>query len=166
MNKNRRNRGISAIEMTTAVAIASIAILSVSGVLADSQRGWNVMYGRVYSDVFTNGHMVKRMFDSIVRKSSNDELQIDPDGDWVEVCYYQDDSSTELDQYTRFFYQDNALHVEHGRLDPRETTSINTVCSNVTSCVFKRSGRSVHMMLTLNNGSQTLTVGSSAKTHN
>jgi hypothetical protein len=166
MKKDRRNRGISMIEMMIAGAIATIGILSVSGVLSDSQHGYNTMYGRIYSDVYASGHTAKRTFDTIVRKSSIEGFQIDPQGRWVEVRYYQDDASTALDSYARFIYQDNTLYAEQGRVNPRETTSINTICTNVTNCIFKRSGRTIHMMMTLNSGTQTLTVGTSAETHN
>jgi len=166
MNKDRRNRGISTIEMMVAGAIATIGILSVSGVLSDSQHGYNTMYGRINSDVYASGHAAKRMFDTIVRKSSIDGMQIDPQGHWVEVRYYEDDDSTTLDKYARFVYSENTLYAEHGRVNPRETTSINTICTNVTNCVFKKSGHAVHMLMTLNSGTQTVTLGTSAETHN
>ena len=163
---NKTRRGISTIEMAVAGVIISIGMLGVSGVLSDSQRGWNIMYNRVYSDVVVKGNIAKRMFDTIIRKSSIDGVQIDPDGTWVETCYYENDDSTELDRYARFVFSGHTLYVEHGRLDPRETTSINTVCDNATNCIFKKSGNSVHMLLSISNGSQSMTVGSSAELHN
>ena len=168
MKKNHKNfrRGFSSIETAIAGTLLTIALLGISGVLSECQRSWNALYNRTYSDVVTNGYVVKRMFDAAIRKSSTTGLQVDGSGRWVEVNYYQDDTSEALDAYARFYCSGNTLYVEYGRLNPKEPLSTHTVCANVANCVFKQSGSSVHMLLTLNNGSQRLTVGSSAKLHN
>ena len=159
-------RGLSTIEMTIAATLLVIFMFGVSGVLSNNQQGWNSMYNQIYSNVVTEGHIAKRTFDAIVRQSSSDGMQIDTNGQWVEVSYYASDASTSLDRYARFFYLENQLFVERGQLNPRQTLSLNTVCSNVTNCIFKQSGDSVHMLLTLDDGYQNLTIGSSAKPHN
>ena len=66
-NKNNaHNRhGFSMIEMMIGITVLLIVLLGVSGVLARNQRLWNGMYNRIYSDVFTNGQVAKKIFDSI-----------------------------------------------------------------------------------------------------
>ena len=170
MNKNFNNnrKGFSAIEVVIAIVVSSIVMLGISGVLASSQRGWNRMYNHIYSNVVTNAHIAKRAFDGIVRKSSSEGLLIDGDGKWIEVSYYQSDASAQLDRYARFFYDDEEkeLYVEYGGLNPKETTNTAVVCRNVTNCVFKQSGRSVHMLMTINNGMESQTIGTSDQLHN
>jgi hypothetical protein len=169
---NNNRSGLTAIEMTIAMTLLFITLLAVSGVLSDSQNGWNSMYGRTFSEVMTGGHMAKRSFDSIIRKSSTKELTIDTAGTWVEVHYYNTDASTFLDQYAKFYRSGSTLRLEWGWLNPSNTSNprgvsgTETICSNVANCVFKQSGKSVHMMLTLNNGSEKLLIGSSAILHN
>jgi hypothetical protein len=159
-------------EILVAILILSIFVLASSGVLLDSQRGWNLMYDRTFSEVVTAGHIAKRVFEATVRKSSISELSIDTSWKWVEVHYYDDDASTFLDCYARFYHSGTNLYVERGWLNPsnpsnpRGTLSTSIVCENVSNCIFKRSGKYVYMMITLNNGSQSLVVGSSAILHN
>jgi Tfp pilus assembly protein PilV len=163
--KNQR-RGITAIEAIIASAILVIVMIGVSSVLAQCQRNWNMMYNRVYSDVVVESYLAKIMFDSVMRKSSATGVQTDPEHQWIEVNYYADDSSTQLDRYAKFYLEGGKLYVEHGQLNPKTATGTAIVCSNITNCSFRHNGKAAHMLLTLNNGSQQLTVGASAKLHN
>ncbi len=167
MTKKLKNRrGLSTIELMVASVLLIVAVFSIAVVLSDSQRGWDSMYNRIYSDVVTDSHVARRMFDAVVRKSSSQGFSLDSSGNWVEVCYYASDSSASLDRYARFLVAGTSLYVEYGSLNPRQTLNIETVCGNVSSCVFKKSGRSVQMMLTLNNSSEELTTVTSAVMHN
>ena len=64
------------------------------------------------------------------------------------------------------------MDVEYGRLyddddgGGKEALHVRTVCRNVTDCVFKRVGRSVQMILTLDDGTQANTVVSGAVLNN
>lgn len=165
-NKKKNQKGLTVIELMIVTIFLGIMVLALGIVLADSHRGWNKMYNRVYSDVVTEGHVARRMFDSVVRKASTDHILVDEAGAWAEVQYYQDSDSTELDRYARFYLSGNQLRVEHGNLDPGEVLTTSTVCSNVTSCTFSRAGKSVQMIVKLDNGSETATVMSSAVAHN
>lgn len=168
MRKERpQNRsGITVIELMTAAIIAVIVIFGIGIVLSDSHRGWNAMYNRIYSDVVTDSHVARRIFDAVVRKSSSEGFLLDNNGNWVEVYYYADPNSPVVDRYARFFCIDDTLNVEYGRLDPKETLSVETVCEDVSSCKFKGTGRSIQMLLTLDNGSQSITTVTSAVMHN
>ena len=165
--KNTQNRsGLTAIELMVAVVFLSLAILGIGMVLADSHKGWNRMYNRVYSDVVRDGHIARRVFDSIVRKSSRNHILVDTGGTWAEVRYYADSSSTDFDRYARFYQSGEKLLIEYGTLDPVQVLWTQTVCSNVSSCAFSRSGKAVEMILRLDNGSESATVTTSAVAHN
>ncbi len=159
-------KGFTIVELMVTVVISSIVMLGVGIVLADSQRGWNAMYNRIYSDVVTDGYAARKNFDSVIRKASEDSVLLDETGTWVEVHYYQDSSSTELDRYARFYTYGSELKVEYGILDPRQESGTNTVCSNVSFCSFTAKGRAVQMVLRLDDGSQTATIVSSAVMNN
>ncbi|MHC4229590.1 MAG: hypothetical protein ACYSW0_19330, partial [Planctomycetota bacterium] len=61
---------------------------------------------------------------------------------------------------------DGHLNLEYGQLDPRVTLSVETVCRNVSVCTFQQVGTSAQMTITLDNGTQTNTIVTSAVTHN
>lgn len=164
--KLRVQQGFTIIELVIAAALGVIVMLGVAVILADSQRGWQRMYNRIYSDVVTGGHIARRTFDRVVRKASRQSFLLDEAGNWLEVYYYADSDSAVVDRYARFYEAGGQLNIEYGRLDPRETLWIQTICGNVSDCVFKEGGSSVQMILALDDGSQTATVMSSAIMHN
>ncbi|MGB2806445.1 MAG: hypothetical protein WBC22_01795 [Sedimentisphaerales bacterium] len=171
MSKKKRmsNRGFTIIELMIATGLASAVVVGVGMLLVDSQRGWNRMYSRTYSDVSTDSHVARRRFDSVVRNASNQGILLSADGSWVEVYYYSDPNSAVVDRYARFYnYSDNSsqLIIEYGVVQPRQTLNTETICGNVSSCVFKSAGNSVQMLLTLDNGSQSATIVTSAVPHN
>jgi len=129
-------KGLTLIELMVAIAIGGIVMFGVAIILADSQRGWNAMYNRTYSDVVTDGHIARRTFDRVIRKASADNITLDDAGLWVEVRYYQDANSIAVDRYAHFYEADGQLNIEYGRLNPRETLDVQTVCENVQGCVF------------------------------
>ena len=160
------SRGFTLIELIIAMAITIIVVLAIGIALVDGQRGWNIQYERIYSDVVTDGYVARRKFDAVMRTASRDKFLLDDAGGWVEVYYYADDTSTVVDRYARFYTADGNLNVEYGQLDPKETLSVETVCGNVSGCTFEQLGRSIQMILKLDNGKQTNTVISSAVANN
>lgn len=173
MSKKKRmsnRKGFTLIELMIATGLASTVVVGVGMLLVDSQRGWNTMYSRTYSDVSTDSHVVRRRFDSVVRNASNQGVLLSADGSWVEVYYYSDPNSAVVDQYARFYTYSNGdntqLIIEYGAVQPRQTLNTETICENVSSCVFKSVGNSVQMLITLDNGSQSATVVTSAVPHN
>ena len=159
-------RGFTLVGLMIAAVLVLIPIFAIGVVLADNQRGWHAMYNRIYSDVVTDGYVARKVFDATIRKASREKPLLDDAGNWVEVYHYQDADSTVVDRYVRFYESDGQLNAEYGRLNPRETLTTQTLCRNVSGCVFKRTGRSAQMILTLDDGSQTITVASSAVMHN
>lgn len=153
-------------ELVITAAITSIVALAIGVVIVDGQSSWNVMYDRVNSDVITDGYVARTKFDAVMRKASREKFLLGSSGGSVEVYYYADDSSTVPDRYARFYTTDGDLNLDCGQLNPRTTLSVDTICGNVSACTFKQVGRSVQMILTLDNGTQTNMVVSSAVTQN
>jgi prepilin-type N-terminal cleavage/methylation domain-containing protein len=160
------SRGFTLTELIIAMAIMLIVVLAIGMALVDGQRGWRIQYDRIYSDVITDGYVARRKFDTVMRTASRDRFLLDDAGSWVEVYYYANDDSAVVDRYARFYVANGNLNVEYGQLDPKETLSVETVCGDVSSCTFEQLGRSIQMILTLDNGTQTNTIISSAVTHN
>jgi len=165
--KIQNRKGFTSIELMIATMIGGIIMLGVGMTIADSHRGFNAMYDRMYSDVVTDGYIARKTFDSVIRRATRTRFLLDADGNWLEVYYCQDPNSTVVDHYARFSEADGELNIAYGSLNPRNTLSTNTICGNVTGCVFfKGAGRSAQMILTLDNGSQTATIVSSAVMEN
>lgn len=164
--KRTAPRGFTLVELMITTLIMVIIVSAVGMVLFDSQRGWNFMYNRLYSDVVADSYAARKKFDVVMRKASQDGFLLDDAGSWIEVYYYASDSSPVVDRYARFYEADGDLNLEYGQLSPRSTFGVETVCANVSDCVFKQAGRSAQMILTLDDGTQTNTVVSSAVTHN
>jgi len=164
--------GFTLLELVIALAIAAVVIVAVGFIVADSQRAWGAMYNRIYSDAATDSYVAAKEFDAVVRKASGEKFLLSESSDWVEVYYAGDASSGVVDSYARFSYTAGSgdskgrLLVEYGRLNPKEALATKIISENVSACVFKASGRSIQMMLTLNDGSQAVTVISSAFMHN
>jgi len=162
----KKRKGLSLLELVVVIVFVAIAILAIGVVVADSQRGWNKMYNRVYSDVVIGAHVARRTFDSVIRKAAKENTTIDPGGQWVQVSYFQDADSVELDRYARFYTSGGELKIEYGNLDTGNALSTQTVCSNVDSCVFTTVGTSIQMFLALDNDAETAVVATSAIPHN
>jgi len=175
----KASRGSTLTELIIVIAITVIVVLAVGIALVDSQRGWSIMYNRIYSDTVTDSYVARRKFDTVMRKASarrkfdtvmrkasGESFLLDDTGSWLEVYYYADEDSAVVDRYARFYVANGDLIVEYGQLNPKVTQTVETVCGNVSGCTFKQAGRSAQMILTLDNGEQNSTVVSSAVTHN
>ena len=106
------------------------------------------------------------MFERLIRRSSSDCVLLDEEQEWVEVHYRQDGGPDAPDSYALFYVDSDELLVEYGELDPKTSLYTRTVCENVSDCVFKQVGQSIQMILTLDDGTQTNSIVSSAIMHN
>ncbi len=159
-------RGVSITELMITTAVSIIVVFGIAVLLVDGQRGWNTIYNYVYADVVTDGYVARKKFDFLMRNASREMYLLADDGSWIEIYYYVDDDSVVLDRYARFYENSGNLNIEYGQLEPRQTLETETICSNVSSCTFKAAGQSAQMTLTLDDGSQAITVASSAVMHN
>lgn len=166
--KKNERKGFTLIELMLGTALGCTVLIGVGAVLVDSQRGWNAMYDKAYCDVVTESHTARRVFERVIRNASDDTLTLDENGGWVEVYSYSDPNLAVVDMYARFSAANSELSVEYGVLDGRQVLGTETICRNVSSCVFKASGRSVQMILTLYDSEKDkrITVVASAVMHN
>ncbi|MEJ2701342.1 MAG: prepilin-type N-terminal cleavage/methylation domain-containing protein [Sedimentisphaerales bacterium] len=158
----RTLRGFTLVELMITAVITSVVVLTIGAVIVDGQSSWNAMYDRLNSDVVTDGYVARKKFDSVMRRTSDAAFVVGSDGSWIETYYYADDSSPAVDRYARFYVAEGSLLLEYGELGSAATLSVETVCTNISQCTFKVIGRSVEMLLTLNNGTQENTIVSSA----
>lgn len=165
--KIKNRKGFTSIELMIATMIGGIIVIGVGMTIADSHRGYDAMYDRIYSDVVSDSYVARKAFDNVIRRATRTRFLLDANGNWLEAYYCQDPNATIVDSYARFFEGNGTLNVEYGRLNPRETLSTHTICGNVAGCIFfKGVGYSAQMVLTLDNGSERITVVSSAVMHN
>jgi len=168
MNKQRpRNlRGFTLVELMITMVIMIVVGLAIGVVIVDGQSSWSHMYERINSDVVTDGYVARKKFDVVMRNASREKILVGDAGSWIEVYYYASHLSKVVDRYARFYAADGDLNLEYGQLDPRATLDVETICENVTACTFRSVGQSIQMILTLDNGTQTNAIVSSAVTHN
>lgn len=165
---NTKRRGFTLIELMVTIWMVAIVLLGVAVALVDSQRGWHKMYNRVYGDVATDSYVAKKVFDSVVRKSSIKRYVLGLDN--LTVFYYEDLTSTKLDRYANFRRDATKLLVDYGELDaeedPLSPSSTMALARNVRAVDFAVDGVSVRMVLRLDDGGEAVTVTSSAVRHN
>jgi len=135
-------------------------------VMVDGQIGWNTMYEHIHSDVVTDGYVARKKFDNVMRNASRGRFELADDGSWIEAYYYADAFSAAVDRYAYFYVADGNLNLEYGELSPKKEIDTETICGNVSECIFKQTGTSVQMMLTLDDGIQTKSIVTSAIAHN
>ena len=167
--KNIRRQGFTLTELTVATVVTVIVILGVAVVMVNSQRAYQVTYEKVHADVMTDGFVARKLFDTIIRKSSTNGISLGDDGESIEVHYYSDDSASYLDRYVRFYTSGLNLIADQGIITlggDTESLLTHTVCGNVINCVFARSGNSARMVLELDDEKKTNTVVTSAYMHN
>lgn len=154
------------VELMITTVIMVIVGLAIGVVIVDGQTCWNTMYDRINSDVSMDGYAARKKFDAVVRNASRGRSALAEDGSWIEVYSYASSASASVDRYWRFYVADEDLNLEYGELDPRVTLTVETVCSNVSTCTFLQTGQAVQMTLVLDNGTQTNAIVSSAVMHN
>jgi hypothetical protein len=158
--------GFTLIELMIGITASMIVMLGVALVLSNSQKSWNQLYTRAFSDVVGDTNVAGIKFKNIIRKSSQYGFIVDNKGEGIEVYYYNSEDSNDVDRYAHFYELDGDLNLEIGKLNPRETLEVQTICGDVTQCLFMAAGRSAQMMLTLDNGSRTISTVTSAFLHN
>jgi hypothetical protein len=162
----KAQHGFTLIELIIAVTASMIIMLGVVLVLANSQESWNNLYTRSFNDVVGDSNVAGRKFKAIIRKASQDGFTLDDNSKGIEVHYYSNEDSAAVDSYAHIYEMDGDLNLELGKLEPKETLKVQTICENVSECFFTAAGRSAQMVLTLNDGSRTITTVSCAFMHN
>ena len=158
-------RGFTLVELMISMTIMIIVSLAIGAVVVDGQNGWSTMYDKIHSDIFTDSYVVRKKFDSLMRRASGEKIFIENQNQSVEVYYYSDGSTT-IDRYMRFYKSNDKMLLEYGTLSPESVINREIVCGNVSKCTFHQAGRAVQLILELDNGTQKNTVVTSAIAHN
>ncbi|MBN2589738.1 MAG: prepilin-type N-terminal cleavage/methylation domain-containing protein [Sedimentisphaerales bacterium] len=157
--------GFTLVELMVSMTVMIIVSLAVGAVIVDGQNGWSTMYDKIHSDIFTDGYVVRKKFDSLMRRASGEKIYIGDQNQSVEVYYYSDGSAT-IDRYMRFYQSNENMVLEYGLLSPKSVLNREIICGDVSKCAFHQVGRSVQLILVLDNGTQKNTVITSAIAHN
>jgi len=176
MKKTKNRPAFTLVELIAATVIAIIAIAPIAVSMVNSQRTWQTAYDRIYADVVTRSYAARKRFDSLIRKAGSSTVTVDKDKEGIMVRYYSSNSASYMDRYAYLYLSnDGILKVEYGMVASTskkgntstvQNTSTEIICENVSSCTFLKTGNSAQMFLTLDDGSKSYTVISSALMHN
>ena len=173
INRLRRRRGVTMVELCVAMLASAIMLVAVVGVVASNQRDYNQTYERVHGQLVQEAYVARRTFEHTVREASVRKCV--PAGTLsssIEVYYYSSLTAPALDSYAEFRLEDGNLIVERGGIVPgtfEHTSGVPSkqpLAHNVTSCYFLQSGPCISMTLLLNDGKLDLPVMVTAMRHN
>jgi len=179
MEKSRTiKHGFTLIELMVTILIASVSMLAIGMVIADSHRGYRRMFTRIHGGVVDDAYVARLLFDKICRSSSGSYEKYDEAvPSEVQVYLYSNNISpgADPDQYARFYLSGTDLMLERGSATydeaNKEMTSgaasgLAVVVGNVMELKFDIEGSSVQMVLTLDDGEHGLTVTCTSIRHN
>ena len=148
--------------------IVVVATLGVSGVIASGHTHYVLMFRRAHGAVTNDSYTSRLIFDKICRKARAGTAILDPSGPSLEVWYYSmpnvnGSAYLEPDKFARFYLSGTNLMLSTGDIvSDSDTTTV--IARNVTELEFSApyDGKSVQMVMTLedNNHSITITCGS------
>ena len=171
-------RGLTLVEMVTAMLASSVVLLAVTGVLAGNHKQWNQTYDRVNGQVVTEAYVTRQTFDRIVRQAS---------AYWCTPMYLVGPSITlqlytniqnmgttpALNRYARFSLSGTDLILEQGPLAgsgalgvPGTPDSTQVLARHVTIANFWRSGPCVHMAALIDDGHTRMPITMTATRYN
>jgi len=168
-HKSKKAAGFTLVELMVAVLISIIVVFAIGMVMAEGPRGFKDSYERAYSDVVTQSYVAQRFFDATVRKASSSTIVVGDGKDWIEVSYYTNEDVAFPNRFVRIYLANEQLMAQMSQLGTSGDSIAQdrrTICENVSDCYFNTTGRSVHMILKLDDGNSAQTVVTSAVMHN
>ena len=63
--------------MIITTVITVIVISAVAVIILDGQRGWNIMYNHIYSNVVTDSYVARKKFNTVMRRASGERPLLD-----------------------------------------------------------------------------------------
>ncbi|KPK77767.1 MAG: hypothetical protein AMJ79_02175 [Phycisphaerae bacterium SM23_30] len=169
--RNIKKAGLTLTELMVSVMIAFILVGSVGFFLVDSQKSWNRSYNRIYQGVTADGLVARKTFDAVCRKATIKRVDVDDNGQYIELYYHLSPASPEIDQYARFYLSGDELRVDYGPLDKDTFNALSaaktlTLAQNVKAVNFSVGGAAVQMVLDLDDGKDQNQVTLSSLRHN
>jgi hypothetical protein len=162
----RRQSGLTLIEVVIAIMLGLIVMLAMGILFVDAHKGWLHAFEYVYGDLSSDAHITDITFDRTIRRSSQLSATVDAAGQWMEVHYYADEASSELDRYARFYLAGTELKVDRGELPDRLLIGTEVLAEDVSSVTFALLGAQAQMRMELDNGRVQSMMTSSAMMHN
>ena len=173
MNKILTNRrGVTLMELLVTMSIATIVMLGASVIIVDAHYGWNSMYQRIHGDVMSDAYFARMRFDTVCRKADGANVRLDADVPLIEVYCYSalndsDDPDLEPDLFVQFYLNETELVQDIGDIATNTVTSSEVIAKDVAELKFSAEGdRGAQMLLTLNNGEESITVTCGSVRHN
>lgn len=178
--QNTNNRGFTLIELLVTMIMAVIVVLGIGTVIADSHRGLNKMYNRVFGSVATDCYMARKAFDAVARQATIKRYDFVSDTE-LYLYYYSNPQNltiTDPDSYARFYVNNNQLLIDYGTIPAGKWDSFAisdlsksytaALADNVTAANFSplTAGPGVQMVVTLDNGQEFLAAMCSPVIHN
>ena len=154
-NKKTRNDGLTLVELMITVLIMSIAIISISGVIAGSHRNFRLMFERIHGDIVNDAYATRLRFDKICRKAKAGTALVDTSVPSLEVLYYSspnvnDSANLPPDRFALFYLSGTNLMLDTGPIGSDADTS-EILARNVAELEFSAlsDSKSVQMVMTL-----------------
>jgi hypothetical protein len=123
--------------------------------LANGQKSWGQLFGRVYGDSAIDSFAAQKAFDTVCRKASLRKYVLNEAADSLELYYWDGSSAASTpENYARFYQSGEDMFVEYGSTEtgtwqPDGGAPVTTVklASDVESLKFTAEGTSVQMFL-------------------
>ncbi len=154
----KKLKGVTLIELMMTICIVAVVMFGVAALMASDIGGWKTMYDRLNSESAKNSYEIRRMFDRVVRQASiRDEVAVTDTT--FQIVYYDYVWNTAdvipsavVKARATFTYSNGKMTVVSKKASNGEVIGSLTI-SNVANKppFFKLYGRSVQMMLTINN---------------
>ena len=166
-----KQSGFTIIELMMTILIASVAILGISGVLADSYKGYNRMFTRVHGNIVVDAYVARLKFDKICRMARAGSATVDTTVPFLRVEYY---SAPNLganpnlgpDMFAKFSLSGTNFVVTTGAIGTAGNQEI--IANNVNQLKFSApvDGKTVQMVMTLADTNHAITVTCGSIMHN
>ncbi len=173
MNKIFINRrGVSLLELMVTILIASIVMIGAAVIIIDAHRGWNSMYQRIHGDILNDSYFASTRFDTMCRKADGGTVRMETAPPLLEVYYYSVPNVGTVydlspDMFVQFYLNGTELIQDSGDIATSTVTSSEVIARDVTELKFSAGGgKGVQMLLTLNNGKDSITVTCGSIRHN
>ena len=168
-NKNIGHKGKTLVELMITATAAAIIIIGIGSILFHTHENYNKTFNRVHGDVTSGEYTAKRVFESVVRKSSVSEMPpvLGLNNESLEFYYYSSPAAVALDSFTRFYTNNRQLWAAHGTFDgaSKQAQRVEGIAWGVTEVNFSVLGANAQMVLTLDDGQRTKTLVCSATRH-
>jgi prepilin-type N-terminal cleavage/methylation domain-containing protein len=150
-----RTKGFTLVEVSVVIAMVGIMTLGAGVLLANGQKSWGQLFGRVYGDSAIDSFAAQKAFDTVCRKASLRKYVLSGSGNSLQLYYWDSASAASTpEHYARFYQSGEDMFVEYGSMQagtwqPDAGAPVTTVklAGDVESLKFTVEGTSVQMFL-------------------